>query len=148
MSIKAQLMTDLKSAMRAKDSETRNTIRLLQAAIKQAEIDSQTELDDKAITAILAKQAKQRREAIDQYEQSGRSELAATEKSELVIIERYLPQMMSRAEIETLVAAAIADVGATSARDMGKVMGRLMPHVKGKADGRVVNEVVRSQLAT
>lgn len=146
MSIKAQLMTDLKSAMRAKDSETRNTIRLLQSAIKQVEIDEQIELDDEAIVAILTKQAKQRREAIEQYEQSGRDELAATEKSELAIIERYLPQMMSREEIATLVTAAIAEVGATSPRDMGKVMGKLMPQVKGKADGRLVNEVVRSQL--
>ncbi len=147
MSIKAQLTADLKIAMRAKDSETRNTIRLLQSAIKQVEIDSQGKLDDKAIIGILTKQAKQRREAIEQYEKSGRSELAATEKSELVVIERYLPQMMGRAEIESLVAAAIIEAGATSPRDMGKVMGKLMPQVKGKADGRLVNEIVRSQLA-
>lgn len=147
MTIKQQLMTDLKSAMRAKDTDTRNTLRLMQAAIKQAEVDGQQSLDDKGITAILGKQAKQRREAIYEYEKSGRDELAATEKTELAIIERYLPQMMSRAEIEKVVAGVIADTGATSTRDMGAVMGKLMPQVKGKADGRLVNEVVRSMLA-
>ncbi len=147
MSIKANLMTDLKTAMRAKDSDTRNTIRLLQSAIKQVEIDEKTELDDQAVVAILTKQAKQRREAIEQYMESDRVELADTEKAELAIIERYLPQMMDRAAIEELVAAAIAEVGATSPRDMGQVMGKLMPQVKGKADGKLVNDVVRSQLA-
>ena len=140
-------MTDLKTAMRAKDAQSRNTIRLLQAAIKQAEVDNQTELDDAGVTAILTKQAKQRREAIADYERSGRDEMVATEQAELVVIERYLPQMMGRDEIERLATAAIAETGASGPRGMGQVMGRLMPQVKGKADGRLVNEVVRSLLA-
>ncbi|HFE66191.1 MAG TPA: GatB/YqeY domain-containing protein [Chloroflexi bacterium] len=146
MTLKEQLNEDVKNAMRSGDKEKRDTLRLLQAAIKQAEIDGQTTLDDAGTQAVLTKQAKQRRESIADYEKAGRPELAEEERRQLVIIESYLPQMMSREEIEQLAVQAIAEVNASDVKDMGKVMGRLMPQLKGKADGRLVNEVVRGLL--
>jgi uncharacterized protein YqeY len=146
MALKTQLNNDLKAAMRAGDKEKRDVLRLLLAAIKQLEVDSQMTLDDTAVSDVLNKQAKQRRESIADYTKAGRQELAAGEEAELRIIESYLPQMMSREEIHDLAAQTIAEVGADSPKDMGRVMGRLMPQVKGKADGRIVNEVVRELL--
>jgi uncharacterized protein len=141
-----QLQADIREAMKSGDDERRNTLRLMIAAIKQEEVDRQAELDEAGVQAVLAKQAKQRRESIADYEAAGRTEMAAQEKSELAIIEHYLPQMMSREEIEQLATAVIAEVGAVDSKSMGAVMGRLMPQVKGKADGRLVNEVVRDLL--
>lgn len=147
MSIKAVLNEDMKAAMKARDGETRDTLRLLLAAIKQAEVDGQTELDDAAVEALLMKQAKQRRESMAAYEEAGRGELAVAEQKELAVIEKYLPQMMSEAEIEAVAAPLVAALGVTDAKGMGAVMGRLMPLVKGKADGRLVNRVVRRLLS-
>ncbi|UCC50400.1 MAG: GatB/YqeY domain-containing protein [Anaerolineaceae bacterium] len=121
-------------------------LRLLLAAIKQVEVDGQTTLDDADVQIILAKQAKQRRESIAEYEAAGRQEQADHEKAELDIIESYLPQMMSRQEVEEIAAQTIADLGADGPKDMGRVMGRLMPQVKGRADGSLVSEVVRDLL--
>lgn len=146
MTIKEQLKNDMKEAMKAKDNETRDTLRLISAAIKQVEVDEQRELDDAAVQAILMKQAKQRRESIEEYEKAGRGELAEVEKTELAIIEKYLPQMMNEAEIRVLAEKAIAEVGATDTKSMGAVMGKLMPQVRGKADGKLVNQVVRQLL--
>jgi uncharacterized protein len=142
-----QLQADIREAMKSGDDERRNTLRLMIAAIKQEEVDRQAELDEAGVQAVLAKQAKQRRESIADYEAAGRTEMAAQEKSELAIIAHYLPQMMSREEIEQLATAVIAEVGAVDSKSMGVVMGRLMPQVKGKADGRLVNEVVRDLLS-
>lgn len=147
MTLKEKLNTDVKEAMRSGDKELRDTLRLILAAIKQEEIDRQTTLDDAGVQAVLTKQAKQRRESIADYEKAGRPELAEEERRQLVIIESYLPEMMGREEIEKLAAQTIAEVNASDIKDMGKVMGRLMPQVKGKADGRIVNEVVRSLLS-
>lgn len=146
MDIKEQLQVDVADAMRSGDSEKRNTLRLLLAAIKQAEVDGQKTLDDAGVQSVLMKQAKQRRESIADYEQAGRMDLADQEKAELVIIESYLPQQMSRDQIVDIASKTISDLGATSPKDMGKVMGRLMPALKGQADGRMVNEVVRELL--
>jgi uncharacterized protein len=146
MAIKEQLHSDLADAMRKGDSEKRNTLRLLLAAIKQTEVDEQKSLDDVEVQAVLAKQAKQRRESIAEYEQAGRLDLADQEQAELEIIESYLPQLMSREQIAEIAGKTIVDVGASSPKDMGKVMGRLMPQLKGQADGRLVNEVVRELL--
>lgn len=146
MDTKAQIKNDMKDAMRAKDNETRDTLRLITAAIKQVEVDERKELNEDEIQTLLMKQAKQRRESIDEYEKAGRDELAAGEKVELAIIEKYLPQMMSEDEIRAIAEKVIADVGATDAKSMGAVMGKLMPQVKGKADGRMVNQVVRQLL--
>lgn len=146
MTIKEQITHDMKEAMKAKDNDTRDTLRLLAAAIKQVEVDEQKELDDAAVQAILLKQAKQRRESIDEYEKAGRGELAKAEKTELAIIENYLPIMMDEAEIRALAEKVIAEVGATDVKSMGMVMGKLMPQVKGKADGKLVNQVVQDLL--
>lgn len=146
MTLKDQLNEDVKNAMRSKDVETRDTLRLLLAAIKQEEIDRQTTLDDDGIQAVLNKQAKQRRESIEEYTGANRLDLAEEEEKQLVIIERYLPRQMSRAEVEALAKQIIAETGVTDAKGTGQVMGKLMPHVKGKADGRLVNEVVRDLL--
>jgi len=148
MTLKEQITNDMKAAMRTGDSETRDTLRMLLAAIKQVEVDTkQDNLKEADVLAIVNKQAKQRRESIAEYEKAGRADLAAVEIAELAIIERYLPQQMSRAEISALVAKVIAEVGASGPKDKGKVMGPLMPQVKGKADGRLVNEVVTELLA-
>jgi len=146
MTLKEQLTADLKSAMREKDIEKRDTIRLLQAAIKQEEIDEQTTLDDAGVTAILTKQAKQRRESIDDYQKAGRPEMVAEEEKQLAIIESYLPQKMSREEIEVIARQTITELGVTEIKSMGQVMGQLMSKLKGQADGREVNEVVRALL--
>ena len=147
MSLKEQLTQDTITASKAGDKKKRDTLRMLQAAVKQVEIDDRVTLDDAGVQQVLTKQAKQRRESIAEYGKAGRDDLVAQEKFELGIIEAYLPQMMSREEIEVLAKQAIADTGAANPKDMGKVMGRLMPQVKGKADGRLVNEVVRELLA-
>lgn len=148
MTLKEQITNDMQAAMRTNDNETRDTLRMLLAAIKQVEVDTQQDnLKEADVLAIVDKQAKQRRESIAEYESAGRSDLAAVEVTELAIIERYLPQQMNREEISALVTKVIAEVGANGPKDKGKVMGRLMPQVKGKADGRLVNEVVTALLA-
>lgn len=146
MSLKEQLRVDTADAMRSGDKEKRDTLRLLLAAIKQVEIDEQKDLTDDEVLAVLNKQAKQRRESIADYEAAGREDLVYEEKAQLSLILTYLPVQMSREEITEAAAGVIADVGAEGPQDTGKVMGRLMPQLKGKADGRVVNEVVRDLL--
>ena len=146
MSLKEQLRVDTADAMRSGDKEKRDTLRLLLAAIKQVEIDEQKELTDDEVLAVLNKQAKQRRESIADYEAAGREDLVYEEKAQLSLILTYLPVQMSREEIAEAAAGVIADVGAEGPQDTGKVMGRLMPQLKGKADGRLVNEVVRELL--
>ncbi|MCA9963918.1 MAG: GatB/YqeY domain-containing protein [Anaerolineales bacterium] len=146
MSLKQQLQDDLKEAMRGGDAARRDVLRLMMAAIKQAEVDGQKTLDDAGVQEVLTKQAKQRRESITDYENAGRADLAAGEQAELTIIEVYLPQMMSEAEVRAVAATLIAELGVTDAKGMGQVMGRLMAQLKGKADGRLVNQVVRDLL--
>lgn len=146
MNLKEQLRADMATAMRDGDNDKRNTLRLLLAAVKQTEVDDQVTLDDAGVQTVLTKQAKQRRESIDDYEKAGRAEMAANEKMELVIIESYLPQMMGKEEVKALASQVIAELGVTDAKGMGQIMGRLMPQLKGQADGRIVNEVVRELL--
>jgi uncharacterized protein len=146
MSMKETLQQDRIAAMRAGDTTKRNAIGLLLAAIKQEEIDGQITLEDDGVLAVLMKQAKQRRESIVDYEKAGRPEMLASEKAELTIIESYLPQQMDREQIVAIAAEIIAELGVTDAKGMGQVMGKLMPKVKGQADGRLVNEVVRELL--
>lgn len=145
--VREQLMADLKRAMQSGDADRRNTLRLLLAAIKQEEVDSGRSLDDEGIVSVLMKQARQRRESIDQYEQGGRADLAEGEKKELAVIEGYLPRFMSAEELRQLATTVIAETGVQDVRGMGQVMGRLMPLVKGQADGRLVNQVVRELLS-
>jgi uncharacterized protein YqeY len=146
MSLKEKLQNDTKAAMREGQTERRDVLRLLLAAIKQVEVDSGKTLDDKGVEDLLMKQMKQRRESIADYEKAGRAEQAAQEKAEVTVIEEYLPKMMTREEIGVVVAAAITHLSITSAKEMGRLMGHLMPQVKGKADGRLVNEVVKEMM--
>ena len=142
-----KLKQDLKEAMRNRDKVKRDTIRLLMSAIKKEQIDQRSVLSDADVSRLLQKQAKQRRDSIKAFEEAGRPELAADEKAELAIIESYLPGQMSVDEIRTVVIAEIERQGASSMRDMGKVMGSLMRKLRGKADGSVVQRLVREQLS-
>lgn len=146
MTLKLQLQDDLKTAMRQGDEQRRDVLRMISAAIKQTEVDERRVLDDAGVADVLRKQAKQRRESIADYEKAGRMEAAATEAQELTIIESYLPQQMSREDVAALAAAVIAELGVTDVKGMGQVMSKLMPQLKGNADGRMVNEVVRELL--
>ncbi len=145
--LKSELNTALKAAMRAKDSEVRNAIRFLQSAIKQVEVDRRIELDDAAIEAILRQEAKKRRETIAELESVGRSPAAASERVELAVIERFLPRQLTAAELRPIAQAAIAETGASSMKELGTVMRLLMPQVAGRADGKMVNGIVRELLS-
>jgi uncharacterized protein YqeY len=152
MSLREQLMADLKEAMRQRDEVRKRTIRSVIAAIKTAEteLDSSGErvtLKDDDILVIIAKQAKQRRESIFEYRKGGREDLVAEEEAELAILQTYLPQQLTWAEIEVEARQVIDEVGASSPGDIGKVMKPLMARLKGRADGRLVNQVVRELLA-
>lgn len=147
-SLRDRLRDDLKDAMRARDAVRRGTIRLVEAAIKNAEIEKRgSELSEQDVQAILQRQVKQRQDSIEQYEQANRSDLADAERAEIAVIEAYLPQQMSRDEIEAAARAAIEQLGASGPGDRGKVMGRLMAELRGKADGAQVNAVVSDLLA-
>lgn len=132
--------------MRSGDAQRRDVIRMLLAAIKQVEVDTRSELDNDGIQDVLRKQLKQRQESITDFEKAGRPNEVASELAESAIIESYLPQMMSRQEIELLARRIVDEMGGADNKMMGQVMSRLMPQVKGRADGRVVNEVVRGLL--
>ncbi|HRN67216.1 MAG TPA: GatB/YqeY domain-containing protein [Promineifilum sp.] len=146
MDLKEKLRADLATAMREGDSQRRDVLRMVLAAVKQVEIDDRKTLDDDGVQEVLRKQVKLRQESIVDFEKAGRPSEVERERAEIVIIEGYLPQMMSREEIEQIARGIIDELGVTNAKAMGQVMSRLMPYVKGKADGRVVNEVVRSLL--
>ncbi len=144
--IRERITEDMKSAMRAGEKERLGTIRLILAAIKQVEVDTRQVPDDTAILAILDKMVKQRRESITQYEKAGRDELAAKEQAEIDIIQTYLPEPLSDEEIDTLIEATLADTGASSLRDMGKVMGALKPRLQGRADMGAVSARIKQRL--
>ncbi len=143
---KEQLQAALKGAMINKDVVRRDVIRGLLSAVKQVEIDSQKTLNAEDTVAVLQKEAKKRRESIDEALKVGRNEIADHEKVELAIIEGFLPAQLSREQVASIVQETIAQTGVTSAKEIGKLMGALMPKVKGQADGRLVNEVVRELL--
>ncbi|MCA0458599.1 MAG: GatB/YqeY domain-containing protein [Chloroflexi bacterium] len=143
---KERLQAGLKESMINKDSLRRDVIRGLLSAVKQVEIDGRKELNDDDVTTIVQKEAKKRRESIDEATKVGRSEIADQEKLELAIIESFLPVQLSRDEVKVIVEETIAQTGVTSAKEIGKLMGALMPKVKGLADGKLVNEVVRELL--
>jgi len=148
MSLLDVLNQDLKTAMKSGDEVSKRTIRGLKAAITRAEKDKGNQpLSDEEIIIVLQKQAKQRRDSIEAYQQAGRDDLVAEEQAELEVINLYLPRMMSEDEIRAAASQVIDEVGASGPRDMGKVMGKLMPQLRGKADGRQVNQIVRELLA-
>lgn len=145
--VREKLRSDLRDAMRAKDAPRRNTIRMVEAAIKNAEIEKRgTELAESDILAILQRQVKQRRESIEQFEKGGREDLAEKERVEIAIIEQYLPRQLTRSEVEVRARAVIEQVGASGPGDRGKVMGLLMRELRGEADGSLVNAVVGALL--
>ena len=147
MNLKDQLMQDMKEAMKAKQTERLGTIRQLRSAIKNKEIELQQELDDEGIRSVISTAVKQRREAAQMYDDNNRPELAAKEEAELTVLQQYLPTQLSEAEIRTIISAVISEVGATSMKDMGKVMPQVMAKTKGCADGKIVNQLVRTLLA-
>jgi len=147
MSLKARIQEDMKSAMRARDSERLAAVRFLLAAIKQKEVDTQTELDDEGVAAVIEKQLKQRRDSATQYADGGRMDLADKERFEITVLEAYMPAQMSAEEIDAAVAQAVADTGASSPADMGKVMGMLKGSLSGRADMGLVSARVRQALS-
>lgn len=147
MSLKAQITEDMKTAMRAKDSERLGTIRLLLAAMKQKEVDERVELDDAAVIAIVDKLIKQRKDSIAAFEGAGRQDLADKEKAETAVLAAYLPARMSAEEVATAVKAIVAELGASGPGDMGKVMGAVKAQLAGKADMGQVSAAVKAALA-
>ena len=146
MSLKERINEEMKAAMRAGEARKRDAIRLLLAAIKQKEVDERITLDDTAIIAVIDKMLKQRRDSITQYEAAGRQDLADTEKFESAVLSAYLPAKMSVAEIATAIAAALAETGAKTPADMGKLMAVLKPRLAGKADMGEVSKQVKAAL--
>jgi uncharacterized protein YqeY len=157
MSLKARITDDMKAAMRgranpdeaqrARETARLGTIRLLLAAIKQKEVDERVEQDDASVGGIVEKLIKQRKDSISQFQAAGRDDLVAAEQAELAVLQAYLPEQLSAAEVEAAVAAAIAESGAASAKDMGKVMGLLKPRLAGRADMGQVSTLIKAYLA-
>ena len=147
MSLKDQITEDMKTAMRAKDSERLGTIRLLLAACKQKEVDERVELDDAMVIALVDKLIKQRKDSVAAYVQAARQDLADKENAEISVLQVYLPQRLSAEEITAAVAAIVADVGATGPGDMGKVMGAVKTQLAGKADMGLVSAAVKAALS-
>lgn len=147
MSLKARITDDMKAAMRAKETARLGTIRLLLAAIKQREVDERTELDDDAVGVVVEKLIKQRKDSISQFRAAGRDDLVAAEQAELAVLQAYLPEQLSASEVEAAVAAAIAETGASSPKDMGKVMGLLKSRLAGRADMAHVSALIKARLA-
>ena len=147
MSLKDQILDDVKQAMRASDKTRLKTLRMATAAIKQREVDERIELDDTAVLAIVEKMIKQRRESAEQYRAGQRPELAEAEEAEIAILQTYLPEPLSDAEIDEIIDQAIAEVGVTDMSGMGQVMGRIKAGLQGRADMRAVSGRVRDRLA-
>jgi len=146
MTVRDKLESDIRDSMRSRNRERLGALRYLKSAIRQVEIDQQKTLDEPGIMDVIAKQAKDRRESIRMFEEGNRADLAAKESAELAVLEEYLPPQLSREELTQLVQNVIKEVGATSVRDKGRVMGRVMSQVRGKADGAEVNAVVTQLL--
>ncbi|WP_379138159.1 GatB/YqeY domain-containing protein [Paenibacillus sp. sgz500958] len=146
MNLSERLNEDMKQAMRDKDKFTLSTIRMIRSTIKYLEIDLKRTLDDNEVLDILSREIKQRKDALQEFENAGRDELAASTKAEIEIIHKYLPEQLTEEEIKVIVQQTIQETGASSKSDMGKVMSALMPKVKGRADGKLVNQAVQQFL--
>lgn len=146
MTLKERLMDDLKEAMKEKDKLRKSVITLVRSAIKQYEVDHRVELDDEGILDIMAKQVKQKRDAIEEFTKGQREDLVDEAKAEIEVLMEYLPQQLTEDEITQIVSQTVDEVGANSMKDMGKLMSVLMPKFKGRADGKVVNKIVRQFL--
>lgn len=148
MSLKQKITEDMKAAMRTGDTKQRDTIRLLQAAIKQREVDERIVLDDAAVIAVIEKMLKQRKDSITQYEAAQRLDLANIEKEEVAILSAYMPQALSDSEIDALITEAISETNAVSMQDMGKVMAILKPKLAGRADMGKVSSLIKAKIST
>lgn len=144
MSLKEQLASDLKDAMKEKDLVRKNVVQFIRAGVLQIEKDKKITLDDDGVLDVIAKQLKQRRDSLPDYEKSGREDLIAELKTEMDILMGYLPEQLTREELEEIVKAAVEETGASSVKDMGKIMACVMPKTKGRADGKIINEIARS----
>ena len=147
MSLKNRITDDMKAAMRSGEKERLGTIRLILAALKQREVDERIVLDDTQVLAVLEKMLKQRRDSIDQFSAAGREDLATIERAEVAVIQAYLPEPLSAAELDLIVAKAISDSGAAGPKDMGKVIGLVKPQVAGRADMGQISELIKRKLA-
>lgn len=148
MTLKKQVLDDIKNAMKAGEKDRLGVLRMLSAAIKQREVDERIDMDDAQVIAVVEKMIKQRRESIRQYTDGGRPELAAKEEAEITLLEPYLPEQLSDAELDQLIAAAIESTGASEMKDMGKVMGQLKPQIQGKADMGAVSAKIKAKLGS
>ena len=148
MTLKERITEDMKAAMRASEKERLSTIRMAQAAIKQREVDERIVLDDAQVIAVLEKMVKQRRESIVQFEQGGRTDLADKEKAEIALLQSYLPAQLSEAEVEALIQEAVGSTGATSMKDMGRVMAAVKAKAAGRADMGAVSARIKAQLGS
>jgi uncharacterized protein YqeY len=146
VTLKERINEDMKAAMRASDKERLSTIRMAQAAIKQREVDERTTLDDAQVIAVIEKMVKQRRESIAQFEQGGRADLAAREAGEIALLQGYLPEPLSEAELDAIISEAIAASGASSIKDMGKVMAAVKAKAAGRADMGAVSARIKASL--
>jgi len=147
MTLKERISEDMKAAMRAGEKDRLGTVRLILAAIKQREVDERITLDDAQVLTVLDKMAKQRKESIKEFEKGGRADLVAKESAELVVVQSYLPQQLSATELDALIAEAIASTGATSVKDMGKVMGVVKSKAAGRADMGAVGARIKAKLS-
>jgi len=146
MSLKDQITEDMKSAMKAGEKDRLKVVRLIMAAIQQVEVDKRIELDDAAVLSVLDKMVKQRRDSVEQFQKGNRNDLADIELAEIVVLENYLPEQLSDAELDAIIDAAIASTGAESIRDMGKVMGQIKAQAAGAADMGAVGAKVKARL--
>lgn len=146
MTLKEQLMQDLKDAMKNKDAIKKDTVQMSRAAILQIEKDKKIELDDEGVIEVIAKELKKRKDALPDYEKSGRQDLIESLHKEIKVLEAYLPVQLTSVELEVIVKEAITSTGAASIRDMGKVMAEVMPKIKGRADGKSINEIAKKYL--
>lgn len=146
MSLKEILLEDLKCAMRDKNEVSKNAIQMTRAAVLQVEKDKKVTLDDDGVIEIISKEVKKRRDSLPEYEKSGRQDFVDTLKVEIDVLMKYLPEQLGEAELDDIVRQAIAEVGASSPRDMGKVMQNVLPKVKGRADGKIINQIIKKVL--
>lgn len=146
MSLKTQILEDVKNALRAQQKERLGVLRLITAAMKQKEVDERIELDDEQLLGVLEKMVKQRRESLEQFDKAGREDLASKERFELEIIQSYMPEPLSEADLNALIQSTIKQLGASSVRDMGPVMSALRGQVQGRADMKAVSLAVKAQL--
>ena len=146
MTLMEQLTADMKEAMKQGEKERLSVIRLVRGAVRQAEIDGKKTLTDDEVLGVIGKEVKMRRDSIEEFKRGGRADLVEKTQAEIAVLMPYLPEQLSADEIKKIVEEVISSVGAASSKDMGKVMGALMPRVKGRADGKLVNETVRALL--